>query len=101
MCAYGKHKSVIVCVLSVEKVRDPTPTPPLEGRGAATAEDGFLGKLLYHCQNKITWQLYVKKIHDTFTCHLRILYVASQTKIFVLCAYGITLIYVNETIMFR
>ena len=32
------------------KVRDPTPAPPLEGRGAATAGEEFLGQLLYHCQ---------------------------------------------------
>jgi hypothetical protein len=36
-------ESVIVCVFSAEKVRDPTPAPPLEGRGAATAREDVLG----------------------------------------------------------
>jgi hypothetical protein len=39
----------IVCVLSVEIVTDPTPAPPLEGRGVATAGEEFLCQLLYYC----------------------------------------------------
>ncbi len=57
----------IVCVLSVEIVTDPTPTPAsphrrfapqllpprncLEGRGVATAGEEFLGQLLCRCLN--------------------------------------------------
>ena len=37
---------------SAEKVTDPTPAPPLEGRGVATAGEGFLGQLLYHYLKK-------------------------------------------------
>ena len=37
-------ESVVVCVFSAETVRDPTPAPPLQGRGAATAGEDVLGQ---------------------------------------------------------
>ncbi|MCR5158762.1 MAG: WYL domain-containing protein [Prevotella sp.] len=64
-CVQPPTSQWLICYLLFflrEKVTDPTPAPPLEGRGkatgrrpqvgnAATAGEGFLGQLLYHCLN--------------------------------------------------